>query len=296
VASLSMRAVEVLLRIPGKRFMLSEAAFCARYDGRDYPKPAPMPRRLRDRYNVERRDLEGHPVFLVAPRGPKPRAHILYTHGGGYVDALLGAHWSIIARLAQHAIVTVPLYPLAPEHSYRAAYNLLERLYSNTIESVPAGQVALCGDSAGGGLALGQALHYRDRGLPLPGRLILFSPWLDLTMCNSDALALEDKDVMLARPGMIQAGLWWAGGEDRRSPLLSPIFGDLSGLPPIDVFQGTHDVLLADARKLKEAVVTAGGSISLHEYAGAFHVFVGATFTREARDAFGKIDQSLSVL
>jgi len=207
------------------------------------------------------------------------------------VNPLVSAHWRIIRQLIEKtgAAVTVPVYPLAPEHNYRATYSLLEQVYREVLASTPAAQVVFCGDSAGGGLALGQALYYRDIGLPLPGRVVLFSPWLDITMCNPGAASGEKDDVMLALPGLIEAGQWWADGDDRRLPVLSPLFGDLSGLPPIDVFQGTHDLFIADSRLLAEKVGAAGGEIHLHEYEGAFHVFVRATFTPEARDAFEKV-------
>ena len=114
-------------------------------------------------------------------------------------------------------------------------------------------------------------------------------------MSNPGAAAVEPQDVMLGLPGLVQCGKWWAGGDDPHSPLLSPIFGDFSGMPPIDVFQGTRDVLIADARMLCEKVSAVGGAIRLFEYPGAFHVFVAATFTPEARDAFDHVVAALGV-
>ncbi len=187
------------------------------------------------------------------------------------------------------ASVTVPIYPLAPEHTYRAAFPELETVYRNVLRDHADEAIVLCGDSAGGGLALAQAHHYRDLGLRPPDRLVLFSPWLDITMSNPDAVAIEPHDALLGIPALVQCGRWWAGGDDPRSPLLSPIFGDLSGLPPIDVVHGTADLLIPDARKLKEKVSAAGGTIHLHEYPGAFHVFVSVPFLPEARDAFDHV-------
>ena len=297
--SFLMRTTSVLLRLlRGKKYQVSAAAFGARFEGRACPMPPPVPRVLKARCQVREREVAGRPVFTFHPKRSASRAHVIYTHGGAYVSTLLRIHWGVVRQLVERtgATVTVPLYPLAPEHAYPAAYAMLARVYQEVTASAPAAHVVLCGDSAGGGLALGQALHYRENGLPLPGRIILFSPWLDISLSNPDVPALEKVDVLLARPGLIQAGKWWSGGDDPRTPSLSPIFGDLSGLPPIDVFQGTHDIFYADARRLAAKVTGAGGTLNLHEYAGAFHAFVGATFTPEARDAFEKVGRAVAAL
>jgi monoterpene epsilon-lactone hydrolase len=295
--SIAMGLAQLALRLRGKRSMTTVEDFRRRFQGRD-PSPAPIPDDLRAMCELREAQVHGWQVFTLRPRTGASPLHLIYTHGGAYVAPLLAAHWSIIGRLIEKtgASATVPLYPLAPEHTYRTTYTLLEQVYREVTASTPAGRVVLCGDSAGGGLALGQALHYRDIGLPLPGRLVLFSPWLDITMSNPGAAAVEKDDAMLALPGLVEAGRWWAGRDDPRSPLLSPLFGDLSGLPPIDVFQGTHDLFIADARVLQERVTAAGGEIHLYEYPGAFHLFVGATFTPEGRDAFEKVAQAVATL
>jgi epsilon-lactone hydrolase len=297
-ASLRMRAVELLFRLKGKGHMIDAVATAEKYRRRSYPAPPPIPRSLRARCEVREELVQGRQVFTLTLKTGVSLAHIIYTYGGGYVNALTGPHWWIIRQLIEKtcAAVTVPIYPLAPEYTYRTTYTLLEEVYRRVIAKTPPDQVVLCGDSAGGGLALGQALYYRDLGLSPPGRVILFSPWLDITMSNPGAAAAEKDDAMLALPGLVEAGKWWAGGDDPKSPLLSPLFGDLKGLPPIDVFQGTHDVFIADARELKERVTATGSEIHLYEYPGAFHVFVGATFTPEARDAFRKAAMSVNAL
>lgn len=169
-----MGVTELLLRLRSRKSVHSEAAFRDRFEGRDYPAPPPIPRALTAKCRIREREVEGHRVFTLTPKRETSPAHILYTHGGAYVNELVRPHWSIVGRLVEktHAAVTVPIYPLAPEHSYRSTYSLMERVYRDVTATTPAGQVVLCGDSAGGGLALGQALSYRDRGLMLPGRII----------------------------------------------------------------------------------------------------------------------------
>lgn len=254
------------------------------------PPPAPMPRGFQARFQVEETRVQGQPVYRVAPRERRSPAQIFYVHGGGFVSPLSLFHWTIIRTLIEYtgARVTIPTYPLAPVHTYKSAFPVLDEVYSRLLAEHPGDPVGFCGDSAGGGLALVQAMRCRDSGMRLPDCIALFSPWVDLTMSNPEAAALEAEDVVLGIPSLVQAGIWWAGGDDLRSPLVSPIFGDFSGLPTVYVFQGTADVLAPDARRLHDAVVEAGGTIELYEYTGAFHVFVGAPFTPEAKDAFSR--------
>jgi acetyl esterase/lipase len=128
--------------------------------------------------------------------------------------------------------------------------------------------------------------------LPLPGHVILFAPFLDLTLSDPQALELEPRDLMQEAEPLRKAGRWWAGTVDPRSPTLSPLYGDFGGLPPIQLYVGTDDVFLPDARTLRDRVVADGGTIRLDETEGGFHVFVGATFT-EARRVFQEIGKTL---
>lgn len=287
----AMRLVMGILARSQSPFKVGAGQWGSQVEGRPDPQPAPTPRGFTARFQVEEAQVEGRPVYTVSPRQSRRPVQILYFHGGGFVSPLSPFHWTIIRTLIEYtgASVTIPTYPLAPAHNYKAAFPVLEEVYRRLREAHPDAPVAFCGDSAGGGLALAHAMRCRETGLRMPHCLVLFSPWVDLTMSNPEAAALEAEDVMLAIPSLVQAGIWWAGGDDLRSPWLSPLFGDLFGLPPIYVFQGTADLLAADARRLHDAVSQAGGTIELYEYAGAFHVFVGAAFTPEAKDAFSRV-------
>ena len=290
MSSLAMDLVKSYLRRRPK--LLGDAAtLSARTLGRSYPAMAPLPASLRAEAEVQERQVRGQTVFTFTPRTAPSDWHIVYTHGGAYMNALLPAHWAIVGELLRvtGASVTVPLYPLTPEHTYRTTYDLLETVYRDLLTRVPADRIILAGDSAGGGLALGQALHVRDLGLPVPGRLLLFAPWVELTAANPAVRALEPFDVMLGVDGAVQAGKWWAGEDDPRAPLLSPLNADLTGLPPLDIFQGTADVLFPDALDLARRVRAGGGEAHLYVYDGAFHVFMGVTFLPESRDVFRRI-------
>ena len=295
-----MRLVSAVLASEPK-LMADREAFRAAHQPRSYPRPEPPPASLRSLATVVERPVAGRAAYVVTPRRGGEHGvaaepwHLVYLHGGGYVNALFGVHWEIIRALilATGATIWVPDYPLAPEHDHRAGNDYVEAFYRELIEDVPAGRVVLCGDSAGGGLALAQAMRYRDAGLAMPARLVLFSPCTCVVPCNPEVEAIEPLDVILARPGGALAGEWWAGPDDTTHPQVSPLYGDLSGLPPVDVYQGTADILAPDVRLTVAKIAAAGGEARLEEYPGAIHVFVGATFTPEARDAFARVGATL---
>jgi epsilon-lactone hydrolase len=292
--SFHQRLAEWYLRAT-RRPTSDTAVIHRRYIGREYPSPAPITRGLRALCTIREDRVIVRPVHTFTPRHGGSAWHLVYMHGGAFVNALTKFHWDIVEALirATGATVTVPIYPLAPEHQYMETFRLLEEVYRGLLQRVAPERIILAGDSAGGNLALTQALYYREHGLPLPGHIILFSPWLDVTMSNSEARALEPKDVMLRVEPLRQQGRWWAGATDLRTPIISPIFGDLRGLPPLQVYQGTHDIFLPDARRLRDLVTAAGGEIQYYETPGGFHVFMGATFTPEARWVFQQIAGNL---
>lgn len=280
------------------KLMADEATFRATYEGRTYPQPAPPPLAVSLAATVTREQVEGRPVLIVTPKGTPSRWHVVYLHGGGYVSDLLTLHWEIILQVVRHtgATVVVPIYPLAPEHSHAEAHDWVEQVYRWLLTRCAPADVVLMGDSAGGGLALAQAMRYRDRGLPAPARLVLFAPCTSVIPENPEVDAIEARDVVLARAGGALAGRWWAGADDPRCPQVSPLFGDPAGLPPIDIYQGTRDILWPDVRLMADKIARAGGQVRLFEYADGIHVFVGAAFLPESRDVFARIAATFGAL
>ncbi len=145
--------------------------------------------------------------------------------------------------------------------------------------------VFLAGDSCGAGLSVGLAICCRNEGLRPPTGLILFSPWLDVTMTNPGIPALTKLDPLLAPAGFVAAGQDWAGGRSVTDPLVSPLRDTLEKLPPITIHQGGHDILLPDAEKFAAKARAAGTHVDLRVWPTAIHVFAGAGRTPEARQA-----------
>lgn len=278
MASLMMKAVALMLRL-GKSDDPNAPT----------PSPAPITAALRKSCEINETDFEGLPVYDIVPRGQKPTKTLLYLHGGGYKAPILNAHWWLIRRLAteNNIRVVVPFYQLTPKGTHRDAFPRMLRYYKSIVDT--ADQIYLAGDSAGGGFALALAQNIRDAGLTAPTRLFLFSPWVDATMTNPDIQPLVSGDVMLSLAVLDAAGKAWAGEDPTDLPEVSPIYGKLAGLPPMDVFLGTHEMFLPDCRKLGEL----GTDVRVHEYPGGFHVFVAVVRLAESRQARAIIKKAL---
>jgi acetyl esterase/lipase len=209
-------------------------------------------------------------------RPPQP-VTVLYLHGGGYVEQMVRWHWLLLARLAQDvpARMVVPVYPLAPRgvaaHVVPTAADLLEEFGGRS--RAAGGRLVLMGDSAGGGLALASAQVARDRGQAQPDRIVLISPWLDVTMTHPDQPAIARTDGMLRLDGLAEAGRHYAGTLDPADPRVSPLNGTLAGLAPLTTLCGTHDVLLPDSRRLAARAAEAGLEIDYHEAPGLPHCY-----------------------
>ena len=285
--SVSIRLTRGLLRW---RPVATKSADSIRRRAEHRKPPAPVSRGIRRVAHVHETVVNGCPVIELTPKSGAVRSRLVYLYGGAYVSPIVRAHWTIISTLIRQSgvSVTVPLYALAPEHTVDEGYALLDAVY-DSLTTKSDTRVFLGGDSSGGGLALGQAIRLRDDGRQAPARVILISPWVDATMSNPKVASLEPLDRMLGRAGLVEAGRWWAGSHDPRSPLVSPIFDSLADLPPVHTYQGGWDLFAADAGELTAKIRAAGGDAVLHLYPDAFHVFVGAPWTPEARDALRDI-------
>jgi acetyl esterase/lipase len=272
MSSLRMRAVATLLRLTAKPAM-------ATADGARDRMRAPKglshpPAALRRRHQVTHRHVNGFSCYTVTPRERRAERAVLYLHGGAYISEIRRQHWQLISRVAAAGVrVEVPLYGLAPQHTHRDAYPFVTAVYEQLLTDIDATRISLAGDSAGAGLALGLAQTFYDAGLPRPGRLVLISPWLDLTLNNPAIAAVEPHDPWLSKAGLVEVGGHWAGGDNPTLPRLSPINGPLVQLPPVDVYIGTRDLFHPDVLRLRTLAAAAGTELRLTECEGAVHVY-----------------------
>lgn len=228
----------------------------------------------------------------VAPGHAVPGRTVLLLHGGGYVAGSPETHRGLAAALGMYssAAVLVPDYRLAPEHRYPAALDDVVAVYRWLIG--PGGQdpsrLVVAGDSAGGGLALALLVRLRDEGVELPAGAALLSPWADLTGTSESVSSLDAADPWLSGSLIGVTGEVYAPG-GTQEPYASPVFADLSGLPPLLVHVGSEEVLLDDARTIVARARAAGTEASLGVFDGMWHVFHAFTFLPEARRALREV-------
>ncbi len=197
---------------------------------------------------------------------------VLYLHGGGYVAGSPDSHKSITSHLAKfaNAHVVVPDYRLAPEHPCPAAIEDAVAVYLALLNhGVSPASLTLMGDSAGGGLALATLQALKNRGKPLPSSVILFSPWVDLTLGQ---LYDTDRDIMLSHSWLASAAQAYAGN-DTRNVQCSPLFGELDELPPTLIQAGGDEILLNDSHRLCAALNEAGTPTRLQIHPQRWHDF-----------------------
>lgn len=199
---------------------------------------------------------------------------ILYLHGGAYCIGSPLTHRALAGHLALvcKARVFVADYRLAPESPYPAAVEDAVSAYRGLLESgAEATDIAIVGDSAGGGLTLATALSLRDRELPLPSNLVVFSPWTDLSL---EHLGAEPPgEAMLNRDWLDECARFYAGTASRYDPLISPVYAQLAGLPPTLVQVGSDELILSDAERLSAGIEAAGGRVRLSVFPRRWHVF-----------------------
>lgn len=229
------------------------------------------PRLRRDvRVQVTR---EEWPIYTITPRGGTPIGSVVYVHGGGWVNEIVGQHWQLAAQIAAEAntTVTVPIYPLVPFGTAVIAATGVVDLVRRTLDRY--GSTSLAGDSAGGQIALSSALVLRDEHNIVLPRTVLISPALDLSWSNPRIPAVQPSDPWLATPGGRVLADLWRGDRDVLDPIVSPLMGELTGLGPITLFSGSRDVLNPDAHLLVERAAAAGVDLDFHEHPGQLHVY-----------------------
>jgi acetyl esterase/lipase len=180
---------------------------------------------------------------------------------------------SEIGRRIDASVISVE-YRLAPEHPYPAAVDDAVAAYEALLHrGVAAPDIVLAGESAGAGLAVAALVAARDRGLPMPAAALLMSPWADLTLSGASMDTKQGIDPLLSRDRFLPAVANYVGGHDPSAGLISPIFADLSGLPPLVIQAGSHEVLLDDAVRLAGRAAADDVAVTLDITPGVPHVF-----------------------
>jgi phosphinothricin tripeptide acetyl hydrolase len=225
---------------------------------------------------IEAVTAPARPAEWLRPPGVRTDAAVLYLHGGGYVIGSPRSHRHLAAAIARAAGTAALLvdYRLAPEHPFPAALDDAVASYQWLLgRGLAPGRIVVAGDSAGGGLTVAMLLALRDRGLPPPAGGVCISPWVDLTCSGVTYATKAAVDPIVTREGVAMMAQAYAGTGDPKAPLLSPLYADLRGLPPLLVQVGSDEVLLDDALGLGERARAAGVDVTVEEWPAMIHVW-----------------------
>jgi epsilon-lactone hydrolase len=249
--------------------------------GDQYPLP--------DDAAVTEADAGGVPARWITVPGADAGRVLLYLHGGGYQVGSFRSHAELASRLgrASGRRVLLPEYRLAPEHPFPAAIDdaLAVWRWLRNLPGLSASALAVAGDSAGGGLAVAMMTALRDAAEDLPAAAVLISPWTDLSCSGASMTERADDDPIFVPETLRQLAAAYLAGADPRTPLASPLFARLNGLPPLLIQVGTAELLLSDAEELAKSAAAAGVDVTVQAGEGLPHVYPAMLDTPEAAEA-----------
>ena len=231
----------------------------------EIPSDVKFPRKMRQ-YRVG-----GMQVFhMEAEDDSKPI--VLYIHGGAYLNNFDPLHWEAMAEWADETGcgIVAPNYPLLYRFTAADAHPLMLQLYKQLIKQYSPKRIIIMGDSAGGGFTLALAQELRDESVSLPSHLVLISPWVDVLGGDDE---LQEEDTYLNAKVLRKVGADWAGDIDPRDPMISPLYGDMKGLPPTDIFTGTWEIFYTDIVKTCDKMKAAGVDVHLYTAKKMGHVY-----------------------
>jgi monoterpene epsilon-lactone hydrolase len=243
--------------------------------------------------SVEKDVVNGLNVEWLTPKDHMDGKLLLYLHGGAYVLGGCDLHRQMVSHIARAGRIRaiLPEYRLSPEHKYPAAINDAVGVYRSLLKmGLKPQDIIFAGDSAGGGLSVATLLALRDAGDPLPAAAVLLSPFLDVTASGASMQSRADKDPWFRAEDIPIVADHYCEPHQRRFPLVSPVFANVEGLPPMLIQVGDHEILLSDSERLADECVAAGIDVELEVWPEMWHVF--QMFTRkmpESRQAIDKI-------
>jgi len=290
--SIQSKAINVLLRLTRMKRTVNRMRQRVESGDRTYSEPS---KRHHRKHLISKRTIDGHLVWTVAPKQNASDKHVIYLHGGAYVNSFAPQHWAFMSKLVDmlSCTVTAPNYPHAPEHNVHDVFALILPLYHELAARAGSANITVMGDSSGGGISLALAQRLREDGHDQPGHVILLSPWLDATLSNPEIAEFDKIDPFLGVEGLKYGGAVYARGVDPKSYLVSPVYGSLKDLAPVTLFIGTRDILYPDCRKLREKAAAEGVPLDYREYDQMVHDWMLGPLP-EAKHAIAGIVETIS--
>jgi acetyl esterase/lipase len=264
-SSLNSRIFFWILKVLNFKKMVEKRAFNPIHT----PRKEFISSRILRSYRAHFQTFQGKGIATFENKGKATNNHIIFFHGGAYIFSATWGHWKLSERILKRNIcrMTHIDYPLAPEHDYMDTFNMVSGAYEMLIAKYPADHFMFMGDSSGGGLALAfaQKLMKEKHSKP-PVKIILLSPWLDLTLSNPAIKELELSDHVLTVKMLHHAAKLYANGDPQDQYLLSPIHGELTDLPKTLIFYGTEELFYADCVRLKSMTDSSPQNFIFREY------------------------------
>ena len=289
--SIQSKAINVLLRLLRMKRTVNRLRQRVENGDRTYTEPS---KRLHRKHLIAKRKVDGHLVWTIAPKQNAGEKHIIYLHGGAYVNSFAPQHWMFMSKLVEtlNCTVIAPNYPHAPEHYVEDVFALMVPLYTELAARAGSSNVTIMGDSSGGGISLALVQRLREDGHDQPGHVILLSPWLDATLSNPEIDEFDRIDPFLGVEGLKYGGEVYARDVDPKSYLVSPVYGSLKDLAPVTLFIGTRDLLYPDCRKLRDKAAMEGVRLDYREYEEMVHNWMLGPMP-EAKQAFKEIVETI---
>lgn len=279
-----MGFVNLMLIVLILLIVLTMLALVYLFTGNIQSKP---PKSLSKNYNLKEYDYQHRQVFTIEPDEEESSGKvIMYLHGGSYVGELYREHWNFFRDLIKDtgATIVVPDYPLTPQYKYTDVFGMVLPLYREMVKRVEKENFILMGDSAGGGIALALAEEAGKEDLNQPSKLILISPWLDVTMKNPKIDTVQKHDKMLNKKVLTIAGVAYAGGKNMDKYLVSPINGPLNKLENVIIYTGTYDILNPDVHTFEKLAKEKNLNLDIRETKGAAHIWLIKRYTDKKYD------------
>lgn len=248
--------------------------------------------KIPDEISIREQIIEGMKSEWHTPDGADAEKLILYVHGGGYVSGSCSDHRGFVSKFAKFTGITNLIYEyrLAPEHPFPAALNDSVNIYEWALANAYKPEnIIIAGESAGGGLTLAILLALKERGIELPAAAVAISPWADLT-CSSDSYRTKNNLSPAPLNSWTVFSKYYVGENYATNPFISPLFGDLQGLPPIFINSAVNDELYEDGEKFAEKARLAGVDVTFRAGTGMLHCYpLLAPMFPEATEAMNEI-------
>lgn len=264
-----------VIRLSGRKKTYANPVKCEKYINNLTVKNAKSFKAPPYIYKSKLEKCEAYGVEIVKFNNDREKK-IIYLHGGAFCEPPLLPHFMFCDKVSANTDYEIDfiVYKKAPAYTFKDTFAFLENYYNEMLKNTKPENIVFMGDSSGGGLALSFCEYLKTVNLPQPAKMILLSPWLDVSMDTPFSDEIEKHDPNLQYDFLKTAGKNWAGDTDVHDYRVSPIYGDLTDLAPMTVYYGTWENIVTDARKFKAKCDEVGVNIDYREWEGMNHVFV----------------------